>query len=410
MKDERQTPHKRRARAEIKRKNKPYKIRGYYLGYVRFSGIGGFQEQFISEVMNENITIRGVRYIGGVVHGAVSPLDYPRTSKIAHKYGVKLKSGERKGLYFLLGKYRSRWGLYVGALVFYAIISLWQYSVADISVTGIANRSEVLRILSECGIEKGRICSESALDIAERRLILEIPDAAWADVSHIGCRVTVDVRPESPMPEMQYANQPCNIVAKRSAWVVDSVVRRGTAVVNEGSGVPSGALLVSGIVVDNNGNVSYQHAQADVIGEFTEEREFFVPFNETVSLANGEQTQFKYLVYLNDIYPLFFGDAYVENALYTEETEIVSLFGMNLPLKITTGTFTRYTERDITRTNDDCLRVLKQQREQFERNFYGDYEIVACEELCTPEKDGIRLKLSYTLRGNIAEAKPIEIE
>ncbi|MGN0649593.1 MAG: sporulation protein YqfD [Oscillospiraceae bacterium] len=410
MKEERQTPHKRRAHKQITRREKPYRIRGFGLGYVRFSGIGGFQEQFVSEVMNSNIKIRGIQYSGGIISGAVSPTDYPRTSKIAHKHGVKLKSGERRGLYFLLGKYRSRWGLYLGALVFCAIISVWQYSVADISISGIANRSEVLRILSECGIEKGKICSESALDIAERQLILEIPDAAWVDVSHVGCRITVDVRPEAPVPEITYANQPCNIVAKRSALVVDSVVKRGSAVVNEGSGVPAGALLVSGIVADANGKVSYLHAQADVIGEFTEVREFFVPYHETVSRADGEQTQFKYLVYLNDIYPLFFGEAYVENAVYTEETEAVSLFGVKTPLKITTGTFTKYTAQDITRSGDDCLRVLKQQREQFERNFYSEYEIAACEELCTPEKDGVRLKLTYTLRGNIAQIQPIEIE
>lgn len=410
MKDERQTPHKRRARAEIKSGKKPYKIRGFYLGYVRFSGIGGFQERFISELMENNITIRGVRYSGGVVSGAVSPRDYLRAVKIARRNSVKLRAGERKGLYFLLGKYRSRWGLYVGALVFCAMLSVWQYSVADISVTGIANRSEVLRILAECGIKQGKICSESALNAAERRLMLEIPDAAWADVSHIGYRISVDVRPETPMPEMKYENQPCNIVAARGAWVVDSIVRRGTAVVNEGSGVPAGGLLVSGVVADANGKVSYQRAEADIIGEFTEEREFFVPFNETVSLPNGERTQYKYLVYLNDIYPLFFGEAYVEDALYTEETEIISFLGFKLPIKITTGTFTKYTERGVTRTNDDCLRVLKQQCERFEQNFYGDYEIVSREELCTPEKDGIRLKLTYTLRGNIAQARPIETE
>lgn len=409
MKQDRNTPHKRREYSRLKRKNAPYRIHGFFLGYVRFSGIGGFQEQFISELMSCNITVRGVRYLNGVIMGAVSPIDYARTSAIARRHGVRLKSGERRGLYFLLGKYRSRWGLYLGALAFWAIVSFWQYSVADISVTGIANRAEVLRILSECGIEEGRVCSESALDTAERRLILEIPDAAWADVSHIGCRITVDVRPETPLPEMKYLNEPCNVIAKRSAWVVDTVVRRGTAVVAEGSGVNAGDLLVSGISADAGGNVSYQHAQADIIGEFTEQREFFVPFSETVSLADGEQTQFRYLVYLNDIYPLFFGEARVDNALYVEQTEIVTLFGQKLPIKITTGTFTRYTEHEVTRSADDCLRVLRQQREQFEQNFYREYEIVSCEEARIPEKDGIRSKLTYTLRGNIAEERPFEV-
>lgn len=384
--------------------------RGIYLGTVEFSGIGGYQESFVSELLERGIKLRRVKIAEGRVSGTVSPLNYGLAARTAKKYGVRLKAGERRGLYFTALRYSRRAGLYAGFILFCLILSIGQATVADIRIDGNAPEAQVIRILEECGITRGVSSHGLNLSQAERRLLLELENASWVDVSCVGCRVTVTVREGTPMPEMLDVNTPCNIISNRDAMVVETTVRKGLLVTQIGSGVQRGGLLVSGTVADGGQHLLYQHASAEIIGEFTETREFFVPYNEMLRLADGEKTEFKYLVFGEDVYPLFIGGAYVENALYTEQTEIIDFLGADSPFRIKTGTFTEYKEVDVTRTDDDCINELKRLKSDFEENFYSEFEIISAVERCLPEEGGIRLAVDYTLRGNIAEEVPIEVD
>ncbi len=384
-------------------------MNGLFLGKVEFCGIGGFQERFVSELLDNGIKLRRVKMAEGKVTGVVSPVDYRFAAVTAKKHGVRLRAGKRGGVYFTALRYSRRAGLYAGFMLFGTILSIGQATVADIRITGDGPEAQVVEILEDCGITRGVSTHGLDCSLAERRIMLEVENVAWVDVSCVGSRVVVNVESGTPMPEMIDPDKPCNIVSARDAMVVDTVVRKGKLITQIGSGVQKGGLLVSGTVANGSDDLLYLHANAEIIGEFTETREFFVPYNETIRIADGEETHFRYLAFNEDIYPLFFGEAYAEDSLYSEQTEILDIFGAETPFRLITGTFTRYRERDITRSDDDCLAHLRKLKTDFEENFYPEYEITGAIEKCMPEKDGIRLIVDYTLRGNIAETVPIEV-
>lgn len=379
------------------------------LGWVEFSGIGGFQEAFISELLEKGIRLKRVRIANGQLSGVISPLDYRTAAAAARRHGVRIRAGRRSGLYFTALRYSRRAGLYAGLMAFFLILSIGKATVADIRITGRAPEAQIIQILEECGITRGVPSHGLDLSRAERRILLEVDDVAWVDVSVSGSRVSVTVEEAVPMPEMLSSDVPCNLVATRDAMIVEAVVRKGTLVTQAGSGVQKGGLIVSGTIADGGEHLLYRHASADIIGEFTETREFFIPYNETIRIPDGEKTEYKYLVFQDDVYPLFFGKAYVEDALYTEYTEIPQLL-RGTPISIRTGVFTKYRDVDITRSDDDCLAEFRKQRSTFEENFYSEYEIISAIEKCFPEEDGIRFEIDYTLRGNIAEEQPIEVD
>lgn len=376
-------------------------------GYVCFSGIGGYQEKMISDLLENGITVRKIRFSEGSVSGQVSPLDYPTVARTAIKYGVRIRSGKRRGLYFTLRRYKKRVGLYAGFLAFVFVISLWQTRVQDISITGDVTRNQALQILSECGITEGAPIGNLNMSLAEHRLMLEVEDCAWADVSCEGFRVNVQVQKGIPKPEIE-SKTPCNIVASRPARIVRQIVRNGSSVVGNGSGVRAGDMLVTGTVFDREKHILFVHADAEIIGEFTETREFYVPYTEQVKSAEGAKKTFKYLVLGDNEYPLFWGKAGAENSLYTEETSIVTLFGHDTPTKIKTGIYTEYVEKTLTRSPENAVTELQKQRDNYAENFYMDYEVISVDESYFPDENGVRLVVTYTLQGNIAV--PMEIE
>lgn len=383
------------------------KSRGLYFGRVSFRGFGGFQEKMITELLESGIVLRRVKTNGSEMTGEVSPLDYYTAASAARRNGVRLRAGQRRGLYFTLCRYKSRVGLYIGALVFALMLSAFQSRVEAITIEGDVSRGQILAILKENGIEEGADKYSLKMSRAEQQIMLEVEDCSWVDVSCVGFRVNVRVEKGTPKPEME-ENTPRNIVASRAAVIVEQTVREGASAVTVGSGVPEGALLVSGTVPDGGENVLFVRADAEIIGEFTETQEFYVPYNETIRRADGEQTKFSYLVFNDDEYPLFFGNASVPDAVYSEETALVHIFGAEMPFRIKTGTYTAYRDIDVTRSADDCRRELERLKTDHEQNFYSEYEIASAEEKYLPDDGGIRLVVEYKLRGDIA--KPVAIE
>lgn len=383
-------------------------IKGLRLGYVSFSGLGGYSEKMISELLEEGIAVRNIRFTDGGISGAVSPLDYYRVSEAARRNGVRIRAGERSGLYFTLSRYRSRVGLCVGFVIFMMFIALWQTSVHSIVIEGDAPRSQIMKILEECSIRIGADTDSLELSKAEHRIMAEVENCAWTDVSCEGFRVRVVVEKGVEKPEIE-ENVPRNIVAARPAMIVRQIARQGASVVGNGSGVNTGDLLVSGTVPDGRDHILLVRADAEIIGEWTETEEFFVPYRETISIANGDKKIFKYLIFGDDVYPLFVGKAGADNSLYSEETSIVKFLGQNTAFKMKKGIYTAYTSQNITRSPDDTISELQKQKQIYEENFYSEFEIVNAEERYYPQEDGIRLSVEYTLQGDIAKPVPIEM-
>ncbi len=380
---------------------------GLYFGSVKFSGIGGFREKMISELLENGISVRNIKFTDVGISGEVSPSDYFITAKTARRNGVKIRSGARRGLYFDLVKYKRRVGIYIGALIFITSLSLWQTRVQDIAVTGDESESIVLSILAESGIVRGAKINGLRLSEAEHRLMLEVENCAWVDVSCEGFRVNARVEKGTEIPEME-TSEPQNIVASRNAKIVGQIVREGHSEIAYGDEVTAGQLLVSGVFSDGGDGTLVVHSEAEIIGEWQETTEFYVPFREDISVPEGEKTTFKYLVVGGETYPLFFGKAFRENSLYTEETRVVKLFGEQTALKIREGTFTEYVTKTIQRSPETCVSELSEMQKNYEENFLSGYDISSCAEMYFPDENGVKLVLNYVIHGNIARPQPIE--
>ena len=196
---------------------------GLFFGTVGFEGVGGFPEKMVSELLKNGVVMRNVRLLASEISGECSPFTYYKVAKTARKNGVRLRVKKRRGLYFELSRYKTRGGLYAGFLVFVMMISLNKTRVLDIVVTGDAPREQTLKILSECGIEEGAALSGLNFSKAEQRLMLEIENCAWVDVSREGFRVKAEVRKGDEAPEVEGKN-PRNITASRPARIVSMTV------------------------------------------------------------------------------------------------------------------------------------------------------------------------------------------
>lgn len=380
-------------------------------GYVQFCGLGGFQEKFIEELFQNKIKVWGISTKDGCIRGRIKPTYYLYAARLAKKHGFRIKAEKKKGIPFRLGKYRDRYGIVIGLLLFAFILVGLTNHIWEIRVEGNTSISSVyvLEVFEKLGVKVGITNSTAQYSHLKRKAMLEIKDASWINLRKNGSVLTIEISEGLKKPRIISENQPCNIIALEDAQIIETQVFDGTLVVEEGSGVKKGGIIVSGVVVDTDGNVLPKHASGKIIGEFTQRKELFVPFT-SIQQVLGDKTEVKkYMVLLNNIIPLFINEAKMESFQYTEVVEEKTIFGFKLPFQIKKGIYTQYEDKEITYTNEEALKILKQQKKDLEETIYSNYEILQIEEKYFPLDDGIRLELEYKLKGEIGKQEEIVI-
>jgi similar to stage IV sporulation protein len=161
----------------------------------------------------------------------------------------------RRGLPYLIFRYRRRYGLVVGALLLLILTRLSTLYVWDVSVEG--NRSisdaEVLDCLSELGFGVGSKISDTDFYGICHRLLLVNDGISWVSVNMEGTRAVVRLK-ERKTSDITDNNSPSNLVAETDGEIIRTETVSGQLEVKVGQTVRAGELLVSGVVEAGQGD------------------------------------------------------------------------------------------------------------------------------------------------------------
>lgn len=135
------------------------RIAEVYFGYVRFKAEGYYIERFINHCRSNGFYLGELNRVNStMVEASVTISDYKEICKIAKKNKCKIKILKKKGIPFIINKYRKR-KVFVIAL-FLLCISIFFSSkfIWNIEITG-NNRisdTEIMNILNEEGLTIGK--------------------------------------------------------------------------------------------------------------------------------------------------------------------------------------------------------------------------------------------------------------
>ena len=195
---------------------------------------------------------------------------------------------QKKGIAFA---YRRRYGLLVGALIFVMLMLYLSSVLWCIDISGISrlNDDEVRMLLKECGVSEGVNIKDIDNDRIRILMMNKSNDIAWMSVNVHGTRAKVEILEAEKIPERNKAYSYSNIVAARDGVITEVTVVKGVALVFPGDTVKAGELLVTGIIEERDGDVSYTNAVATVIART--EREFAANVSlEQKTVSYGKQT------------------------------------------------------------------------------------------------------------------------
>ncbi len=378
-------------------------------GKVRFGMIGAYCERFIDEMIASKIRIEGISNENGVIYAEVSVRNYPKIARLSRKYGVQVRIKEKKGAYFRFSGLRKRPGLIVGTFAAVFIVLLLRLFIWHIEIHGNEELTDsyMLGLLEQYGFTSGAFANGTDALTAERNILMGSDRINWINIEVNGSRADVYISEEkSGTKDDVDFKTPCNIVAGRSGILVDADVSSGKLMYEKGSGFAEGSVIVSGTVSSGN-TMIIVHSDAKITADFFEDVEFSMNYTTVEKVPTGSSSERKQLMLFGMVILLPSAGVSTENTVCTEQTEECTLFGIKLPLKIKTETYTAYREEPVTRKQEDIIRLLNSRLELYKYNFLRDYEILDTVTYLDETDEGLTLRARIKLRGDIGVKKPI---
>ena len=262
-------------------------------GTADFTVSGRFPERFINITAKNGVHLWNVLRRENKIHASMVMRDYRRIRPLARAAGVRLKITDRHGLPVLVKKYRDRIGVLVGAAAFLIAVLIMSLFIWSIDVTGLktVSESEMRALLKDNGLTVGTFKPSLDVMTVSRSVMLADRRIGWMAVNVTGSYASVELKEESPAPEVADIHTPANVKARRDGTIVRIDAEEGEVYLTEGSGVVKGQLVVGGVLEDLQGGVRLVRAKAAVLAQTNYSADFSIAEQGETLVPTGEQTR-----------------------------------------------------------------------------------------------------------------------
>lgn len=208
-------------------------ILNYILGYVTIRVEGLFLERFINICTSKKILLWSIkRKQATLLYANIGINDYKKIRPICKKTKSKINIQSKKGIPFLLHKYRKR-KLFI-VLLITVLITLFASSnfIWNIEISGNTNisKEEIIQSLNEEGLRIGKAKSEINLAEIINKIRLKRDDIAWIGIEISGTNAIVEIQETDKAPVVIDKTKPCNIISNKTGMITKMDVEEGTAI------------------------------------------------------------------------------------------------------------------------------------------------------------------------------------
>lgn len=384
----------------------------YILGYVNIKVEGFFIERFINICISKKILLWNIkREKSTILYVNVSIKDYKRLKSIAKKTKSKISIQSKKGIPFILHKYRKR-KIFVAllAIIVIALLVMSRF-IWNIEIRGNEriHREEIIEELNKQGLKIGTYKRRINANSIINRVRLNRNDIAWMGIDLEGTNVIVEIKETSRAPEIIDENEYCNIVANKEGMITKISVQNGTAVVKEGDIVKVGDILVLGYLEGKYTGIRYVHAKADIEAKIWYSKKEKVFLKQQIQVPTGA-TEEKYTLNINNFKINFYKTlSKFKNYDTINENKKLKIFSnFYLPIEITKKTNYEYKYEEKTYTEEELTKITEEKIEkELEEEILQTENIINKQTNIYPNEEYIEVEVIYEVLENIGSKDKI---
>lgn len=259
-------------------------------GYVRIEVEGYYVERFINICTNRKILVWNLKREKGVkLYLNIGIKDFKKLSKIARQTNCKVKILKKKGIPFLLNRYKKRKLFAIFLILMLIAICISSKYIWNIEIK-VEDNQEIENIeedLQDLGLTKGILKSKIDTDQIINQIRLKRNDIAWIGIDMEGTNIIVSIVKSDTSPEIIKNSDYCNIIAKKPGIITKITAQNGTAVVKPGDTVQKGDVLIAGYMEGKYTDLRYVHSLGEVDAKVWYEETEEVKYNDEILEETG---------------------------------------------------------------------------------------------------------------------------
>lgn len=384
----------------------------YILGYVNIRVEGFFIERFINICISKKILLWNMkREKSTILYANIGIQDYKKLKNIAKKTKTRINIQSKKGMPFLLHRYRKR-KIFVGllAIIFIALFMMSKF-IWNIEIKGNTriSKTEIMEELNKNGLKIGTYKRKLNANSVINKVRLDREDIAWIGIDIEGTNAIVEIKETSEAPELIDENEYCNIVSNKEGMITKINVQNGTAVVKEGDIVKEGDTLVLGYLEGKYTGIRYVHAKADIEAKIWYSKKEKVFLKQQIRVPTGATEQ-KYTLNINNFKINFYKTlSKFENYDTINENKKLMLFSnFYLPIELIKKTNCEYKYEEKIYTEEELTQITQEKIEkELEEEIVQTENIINKQTNIYPNEDYIEVEVIYEVLENIGSEDKI---
>lgn len=265
-------------------------------GNVRICIRGPYLERFLNICAANMVELSDIRRTEVDVLWATVPAGQLRQARAAaEKARCALEVKRRRGVPFVLRRGAKRYGLILGAAVFFLTVyaaSAYVWYI-DIDAPPEISRREIRLNLAELGVYEGAKIRDIHPKDVQLQMMMKMEDVAFFSVNLSGNRADVQVIARRETPRMEQEELVTDIISDKTGVITKMDVKGGTGLKKVGETVERGEKLVDALVYPLNEEVPpfLTHSMADIEARTWYRFKRVRPLNGWTKAYTGETKQ-----------------------------------------------------------------------------------------------------------------------
>ena len=259
------------------------------------SAVLTFPSEFTPTIMN-TVAVHDIRFRVLNSDGETSSIkilltDLKRLKSSLDDTVLEQRSVTRSGLPPLIMRYKRRWGIAVGAVIFAVLISISGLFVWSVNVDGNKNISDkyIIDMLQSEGFGVGSRIATVNFDLLHNRFLIDSEGIGWISINMNGTHANVEVRETVPGTENEKSDACYNLVAAEDGQIERVAAVEGKPQVKIFDTVQKGELLVSGVISRDEGGIRLESASGSVFAKVNRSFEVRVPLESERKTFTGNK-------------------------------------------------------------------------------------------------------------------------
>ena len=382
----------------------------YILGYVRITVEGYYIERFINICTTSKILIWNLKREKGVrLYLNIGIKDFFEAVKIAKKLKCKVKITQKRGIPFLVHKYKKRKIFVITLLVVTILIGISTKYVWNINIQ-IDSNMEMIGIeedVKEAGLNVGMKKEKINVQEIANKIRLKRNDISWIGIELKGTNAIVRVVKAKEAPEIVDEKEYSNIIAKKSGVFTKIIAQNGTAMVNIGDEVEENQILIAGQMEGKYTGIRNVHSLGEVEAIVKYSKTEKIPLKTIEKVATGKK-ETKYKLKISN-FRINFYKTLSKFEIYDTIEKFKIFSNLYLPISITKITNQEQEKIEKSYTKEDAIQIGTTKLEKIIEDEIGTNKNIIDKKVDVIEIDNyIEVNVTYEIIENIGIQEKIE--